>query len=195
MPPSDELVRERELSIRRMRRDPDDLALLLSWRRAPHVRAFWDNDDDGPEITMDFIEDNYVPLTDHASTTTPTFIELDGRPIGYLQFYRWLVDDPEGARATSIPVDDDAFGIDVFIGEPTCTGRGIGSRAVDLVCRYLFETHGASRVALLTAEDNLGAQRAYEKAGFVRVRRALDTDTRGGVRIPSWLMVRERPSG
>jgi RimJ/RimL family protein N-acetyltransferase len=194
MSPGGELIREGDLSIRRMRSDPDDLARLLAWRREPHVRAFWDNDDDAPELTTDFIETHYVPLTDPSHDTVATFIELSGTPVGYLQFYRWSA-YPEGAHATSIPIDADAFGLDVFIGDPTCIGRGIGSRAVDLACRYLFETHGASRVALLTALDNLRAQRAYEKAGFVRVRRALDTDTRGGVRIASWLMVRERPRG
>ena len=71
-------------------------------------------------------------------------------------------------------------------------GRGYGPRAVDLVCRYLFETHDATRVALLTALDNLRAQRAYEKAGLHKLARALDTDVRGGARVECWLMVRDR---
>jgi len=192
MTSSDELARDGDLALRRMRNDPDDLAHLLAWRSEPHVRAFWDNDDDGPEITAAFIAEEYVPYTDPSDPTTATFIELGGRPIGYLQFYRWSA-YPEGARESSIPIDDDAFGLDVFVGDPTCIGTGVGARAVDLACRYLFETEGASRVALLTDVNNAGAQRAYEKAGFARARRALDTDTRGGERIESWLMVRERP--
>jgi RimJ/RimL family protein N-acetyltransferase len=92
----------------------------------------------------------------------------------------------------TIPLDDAAFGLDIFVGEPAHCGRGVGSRAVDLACRYLFATQKASRVALLTAQRNVAAQRAYERAGFARLREALDVDTQDGERIASWLMVRER---
>jgi RimJ/RimL family protein N-acetyltransferase len=183
------VVSEGDLVIRRMQRD--DFTRLLAWRRAPHVREFWDNDDDHGEATMGFIEDNYGELLDRSHVTTATIIEVAGAPIGYLQFYRWSA-YADGAREMGIPLDDGAFGLDVFIGEASRTGRGEGSRAVDLVCRHLFEKHGASRVALLTSIDNVRAQKAYERAGFARVRRTLDKDTRGGERIAAWLMVRER---
>ena len=70
--------------------------------------------------------------------------------------------------------------------------QGHGSRAVDLLCRYLFETRGATSVALLTDIENVRAQRAYEKAGFEKIAEALDLDRRDGVRVRSWLMVRAR---
>jgi RimJ/RimL family protein N-acetyltransferase len=60
------------------------------------------------------------------------------------------------------------------------------------LCRYLFDQRGATNVALLTEITNSRAQRAYEKAGFRKVRHALDLDVRDGERIQSWLMVRER---
>jgi aminoglycoside 6'-N-acetyltransferase len=183
------IAEDAELSLRRMRED--DLAAILAWRRQPHVRQFWDNDDDGGEIGDALIDEHYRPMLDHAHPTTAAIICVGGVGVGYLQFYRWA-SYADGATACGIPLDDHAFGLDVFVGDPAYTGRGVGARAVDLACRYLFETHGASRVALLTSKDNAGAQRAYERAGFVRVREALDTDTRGGVRIASWLMVRDR---
>jgi RimJ/RimL family protein N-acetyltransferase len=186
-----ELAREHDLSLRRMRADEADLALILDWRRQPHVRAFWDNDDE-PEITPDFVLANYAPMTDPSSDEVATIIELGETPIGYLQFYPWS-GCPDEAREMQIPMDGDPFGLDIFMGDPRFAGRGFGSRAVDLACRYLFESRRATRVALLTAVENVGAQRAYEKAGFVRVCRALDVDVRGGERIASWLMVRERP--
>ena len=74
--------------------------------------------------------------------------------------------------------DPDTFGLDLFIGEPDLVGRGIGTRVVDLVCTYLEHDRGASAVALTTERTNLRAQRAYEKAGFRKVREVLDTDTR-----------------
>lgn len=184
------IAHDGDMALRRMRNDADDRARVLTWRAEPHVRAFWDNDDE-PAIDDAFFDENYAPTTDPSHATTGAIIEVAGAPVGYLQFYPWSA-YPEGARATSIDPDDGVFGLDVFVGDPRYVGRGVGTRAVDLACRYLFASRGAVRVALLTAIDNLGAQRAYEKAGFCRVREALDTDTRGGARIASWLMVRDR---
>lgn len=69
-------------------------------------------------------------------------------------------------------------------------GRGVGTRVVSLICEHLEREHGASAVALTTETTNARAQRAYEKAGFEKVRRVLDTDTRDGERVWCWLMVR-----
>lgn len=185
------LVREGDLAIRRMTKD--DLARVFAWRSAPHVREFWDNDDDGAdgdELTRAFVDEYYGALLE-PNPTVPAIIELLGAPIGYIQFYRWA-SEAEAARAMGIPLDDDAFGLDVFVGEASAIGSGVGARAVDLLCRWLFAEHGASRVALLSDARNARARRAYERAGFTCRGPALDTDTRGGERIASWLMVRER---
>jgi RimJ/RimL family protein N-acetyltransferase len=59
---------------------------------------------------------------------------------------------------------------------------------VHLVCVHLAERWGAEAVLLVTYRDNLRAQRAYERVGFRRIGEVLDTDTRGGERIPSYVM-------
>jgi ribosomal protein S18 acetylase RimI-like enzyme len=64
---------------------------------------------------------------------------------------------------------------------------------VSLIHRYLVEQRGAAGVALVVARDNVRAQRAYEKAGLVRISEVLDTDTRAGQRIPSYLMAYPPP--
>ena len=70
--------------------------------------------------------------------------------------------------------------------------RGIGSRAVALLSRHLEDDRNATRIALTTDVENLRAQRAYEKAGFEKIRAVLDLDLRGGERSRAWLMVRVR---
>ena len=88
--------------------------------------------------------------------------------------------------------DPDTFGIDIHVGEPDLVNQGIGSRVVDVICSYLENELGASWIALTTEVTNHRAQRAYEKAGFRKVRQVLDTDTRGGERVMCWLMERRR---
>lgn len=183
------IAAEGDLVIRAMRDEPEDYRLLVRWRGEPHVHEWWDPDD--PVPTLDEVIEHYGPRVLGEDKTTACIIELDGRPAGYLQFYRWLpsLDDEQ---AIDIGADADTYGIDIHIGEPDLLDQGIGSRAVDLVCRHLETDLGASWIALTTELANHRAQRAYEKVGFVKVRQVLDTDTRDGVRTVCWLMERRQ---
>jgi len=82
----------------------------------------------------------------------------------------------------------DTWGIDIHVGDPSVAGRGIGSRTVAAICGFLAAERGASDVRLTTELGNVRAQRAYERAGFRKVRQVLDTDTRDGERVWCWLM-------
>ena len=184
---NEDVAGDGDLTIRRLRNDPEDLGLLVRWRAMPHVRAWWDPDEPPPgpgEVAA-----TYGERTHPSSPTTPCIIELDGRPVGYVQCYRWA-SFAEEARAMDVEFDDRTFGLDVLIGEPDALG--VGSRAVDLLCRHLERELDASWIALTTEVGNARAQRAYEKAGFVKVREVLDLDTRDGERARCFLMERRR---
>src|SRR6187200_1442193 len=183
------IAAEGDLAIRAVQDDPQDYRLLMRWRAEPHVHEWWDPDDPAP--TYEEVVEQYGPAIRGEEKTTACIIEVDGRPAGYMQFYRWLPYE-EAEPSLDIAADADAFGLDIHIGEPDLIDRGIGSRAVDLLCRHLENDLGASWVALTTEVANHRAQRAYEKVGFVKVRQVLDTDTRDGVRVVCWLMERRR---
>jgi aminoglycoside 6'-N-acetyltransferase len=183
------LQREGDLLIRRMRPDPHDLELIVRWRAEPHVHEFWDPDEPPPD--RDQVEREYVPSTVPGAPATGCIAELDGRPVGYIQFYRWAEDADEAAEI-GLEVSDDAWGIDVYVGEPDLVDRGVGSRIVRLTCEHLEEARGAEEIVLLTEVINTRAQRAYEKAGFVKDGQVRDLDTRGGERVLSWVMRRRR---
>ena len=174
-----------------MRLDDEDVQQMVVWRAAPHVHQWWDPDLPDPDSAA--IIKEYEADTLPGSISTACFIELRGQPIGFIQFYRWS-DYAEEATEAGMPVDEDSWGIDVFIGNPDLVGRGYGTTAVDLMCEHLFAEKGAASVALTTELDNDVAIRAYEKAGFTKRGRVLDTDTRGGERVWCWLMIRDRES-
>ena len=185
------LAADGDLTIRLLRNEPEDISAVTRWRARPHVQEWWDPDEEPPGY--DEVATRYGGRTHPSSPTTPCIIELEGRPIGYLQFYRWC-SWPDAARELDVDFDADTYGLDVLIGEPDQIGQGVGSRAVALLSTYLETERRASWVSLTTEETNVRAQRAYEKAGFVKVRKVLDTDTRGGERVRSWLMERRRPA-
>ena len=183
------LCHEGELSIRLLRNEPADLGLLVAWRAEAHVHEWWDPDE--PPPSLEEVAEKYGARTDRSSPTTPCVIELGGRPIGYMQFYRWS-SFPDEVVEMALPAIEGSFGLDIFIGDPELVGVGHGSHAVGLLCGHLARDRGAREVLLCTELSNARAQRAYEKAGFEKIKEVWDLDTRDGERVRSWVM-RWRP--
>jgi RimJ/RimL family protein N-acetyltransferase len=55
----------------------------------------------------------------------------------------------------------------IFIGEKRYWNRGYGTEVMKLLLKHGFETLNLNRIQLDVYEDNPGAIRAYEKAGFL----------------------------
>ncbi len=176
------------LSIRRVR--DDDYALLLAWLNTPHVAHWWNPEQ--IELTLASVKADYPREMSADDPTRNCLIEIDHRPIGFIQFYPWNA-FPDEVRELRIDLPTGYWGVDIFIGELDQVDHGYGFRAVALLSDYLRKQHGAAGVALVVAKDNTRAQRAYEKAGLTRIAEVLDTDTRDGERIPSYVMATPRP--
>ncbi|MEQ1940922.1 GNAT family N-acetyltransferase [Mesorhizobium sp. VNQ89] len=130
-----------------------DLPLLSAWLAEPHVAEWWD---EGPDAAIAEIRQAM-----DSDDTEPLIVELDGRPIAYLQSYDPHLEDGH-------PYQDQPFGtlgIDISIGPPDFVGVGHGSAIVSQFVDLLFE-EGCPRVVIDPNPDNLRAIRAYEKAGF-----------------------------
>jgi RimJ/RimL family protein N-acetyltransferase len=54
----------------------------------------------------------------------------------------------------------------IVIGVPNATGRGVGTEAINLMCRYAFDSIGLHRLYAYVLAFNGRAKRAFEKAGF-----------------------------
>ena len=131
-----------------------DLPMLAAWLREPHVAEWWDEPAEmGPAAEI------ITAMGD--AGTTPRIVELDRRPIGYIQSY-----DPHLEK--DHPYRDQpagTLGIDQFIGVPDLVGIGHGSRIVRALADQLF-SQGCRRVVVDPHPGNARAIRAYEKAGF-----------------------------
>lgn len=146
-------------------------ALIASWLEAAHVAKWW-GDANGRLRQFDA-----TPSSAHA------LIELEGRPVGYI---RWEEVDRamlESVGLTEVP--DGAIDIDILLGDPGATGRGIGPRALDLLATRLERTTTAPVAGLCTSVRNERALKAFAKCGFVRLTR-YDDPTYG----LCWVLVR-----
>ncbi|MBL8578185.1 MAG: acetyltransferase [Mesorhizobium sp.] len=129
-----------------------DMPLLSAWLAEPHVAEWWDDAETEVASIRDAMD---------SDETEPLIVELDGRPIAYLQSYDPHLEDGH-------PYQDQPFGtlgIDISIGPPDLVGAGHGSAIVRAFVDLLFE-EGCPRVVIDPHPDNLRAIRAYEKAGF-----------------------------
>jgi aminoglycoside 6'-N-acetyltransferase len=156
-----------------------DLVRLRSWLNAPHVHRWWGRNS-GPgslggsgaeAATAEEVEAKYGPGIDAGGPTHRYIITCDGVPAGLIQWYR-LADFADHARAIGEDPSG-AAGIDLFIGEPGLTGRGLGARALDaFVTSIVFHERDLGRVVAGPAEGNARSIRAFEKAGFRLARHA-----------------------
>lgn len=130
----------------------EDMPLLARWLAQPHVAAWW-----GDKATeLEGIREHIDSIS-----VEPFIIELDGRPIGYIQSYDPHLEDEN-------PYQDQptgTLGIDQFIGEPELIGVGHGTQLIGEFVEMLFE-EGAPRVIIDPSPANTAAIRAYEKVGF-----------------------------
>lgn len=97
------------------------------------------------------------------------------RPIGVMNIRDYT--NPHGTAE---------FGI--TIGDPVDRGQGYGTEAVRLLLDYAFTVLGVHNVWLDTPAYNLGAIRAYEKAGFREIGRRRGARVLAGKRCDVVLM-------
>lgn len=182
----DVVVADGDLRIRLMRDEDAEYERLARWRNQPHVRAWWDPDD--PPLSAEAARQEYRPSVRGEAPERSAVIEVGGVPVGFVQFYPWAPFADELERM-EITVPEGAWSLDILVGEPDMVDRGVGSRAVRLLCDHML-AHGASAVVFGVDVDNARARRAYLKAGMRETVEYTDLDVRDGQRIRAVLMVR-----
>ncbi len=124
---------------------PDDADRLLQIRNEPEVVRRWGSDDI-EEIREEFID------SDNAFV-----IEVEGgEVVGAIQYHE--ESDPMYRHA----------GMDIYL-TTSRHGEGLGTEALRVLARYLFNERGHHRLTIDPAADNAAAIRAYEWVGFRRV--------------------------
>lgn len=150
-----------------------DLPMVKKWLAAPHWQEWWDPADE---------EIKHIEAHMDSISVEPFIIEMDGKPIGYLQSYDPHMEDDH-------PYQDQPFGtlgIDLSLGDIELIHKGHGARALDAFAEMMFQ-EGVPRLIIDPDPSNAAAIRAYEKAGFVQF------DERISEYGPAVLMARDAP--
>ncbi len=124
--------------------DRDDVPPLHAVLSEESVTRWWGEPEDGEEIAAKLAGTGSSALL---------VVDVSGNVAGGIQYEE--EEDPMYRHA----------GIDIFLGA-AYQGRGVGTEAVSLLARFLFERRGHHRITIDPAAANNRAIRCYAKAGF-----------------------------
>ena len=150
-----------QISIREM--TEEDLGVLLTWLTDPEVLMYYD----GRDVHYDegSLRENYWdPLPPDSYRMV---IEYGGRPLGYIQIF--FADDEIREEYSYSSDLSKVYAADMFIGVPEYWNRGIGTAAMEALCRWLRDSLGAEAVILDPRKNNPRAIHMYHKAGFSQI--------------------------
>jgi aminoglycoside 6'-N-acetyltransferase len=129
----------------------------------PHVDDWWHE-----SLDLAGVHAKYLPRIDGTEPTHVFVIEHGGRPIGWIQWYRWA---DYSEHAALLGAEPEAAGIDLAIGETEMIGLGLGSSAIRAFVECVVFTDPAITACISDPETRNGRSlRAFEKAGFGVVR-------------------------
>lgn len=158
-----------------------DLPLLCEWLNRPHLQEWWRRE----TVTLENVGEKYLPRIAGADAAHPFLAWLDGRPVGYIQWY----DATEGAGWWPEPPAPGSLGIDQFLADGDRLGQGLGTAIVSQFTERLFADLEVREIRVDPRPDNPRAIRCYRKVGFREVGPITTPDG------PAVLMVLERPPG
>jgi aminoglycoside 6'-N-acetyltransferase len=138
--------------------DEDDMPLVTQWLREPHVARWY--------LAGSSVEEEAEDLRRSVTGIQRTHALLvleDDRPIGWCQWYD-CAEDPEWATDVGAAPGD--VGVDYAIGEPACTGRGLGTALVAALVRLVRTEHPDVTIVSDPDARNTASRRVLEKNGF-----------------------------
>jgi RimJ/RimL family protein N-acetyltransferase len=147
-----------------------DLPLFARWVRVPAVAEWWYEE---AEMSDEELFQKMDPRVLGEDKVRPFIFSINGEPAGYIQTYR--VDDH--ADAVAMFKVTRANGIDLFIGEEKWLHRGFGAQVLRGFIRdHIFSDPTVTACMIDPDVRNNIAIRAYEKAGFRRLREEVSPD-------------------
>jgi aminoglycoside 6'-N-acetyltransferase len=154
---------------------PGDRFTLRRWLADPEIESWW-----GSRASAEAA----IALAMESPSAICRIIEDAGQPIGYAH----AVD--VGLWNDELPdvIPPGCWDLDIFIGDASHRGRGIGQQAIELLVHEVFSTTLAIACCIFTSVRNEAAVRAYERAGFRWM--SVWSDPAHG---PCWVLLKERP--
>ncbi|HEU5367089.1 MAG TPA: GNAT family N-acetyltransferase [Ktedonobacterales bacterium] len=137
----------------------DDLPWLYAAHLEPHVRQWWD-----PPASLDALDERFERQQRTHEPPDRYIILYGSVPIGTIQTFpirSWR------DYHTAIQIEEEAAGVDMFIGDRNYLHQGLGGPILRQFLREIVFTNAAFASCIIGPEpENASAIKAYAKAGF-----------------------------
>ncbi len=148
-----------------------DLTLIHTWLNIDHVRLRWGN----KEISLEEVKEKYGAIVNGSEPTLGYIIRYDNMPIGLIQTYKI---DSYLEYKKQIGIDENAAGLDLFIGDVNYLGKGLGSKIIrKFADEIIFPTYDVVSCISDPVENNIASVKAFKNAGFTFIKNIIDPDT------------------
>jgi aminoglycoside 6'-N-acetyltransferase len=150
---------DEQLSFRPMA--TDDLVLVQGWLGEPHVARWWGE----PEPTEQMAE-TWTARVEGRDPVSPWIMEIEGVPVGFIQWYRVADEAAEWYPGVSVP--EGTVAVDLAIGDPDYVGQGHGRRLLLEFCHHVLRAVApdSPEVWIDPNPRNDAAVHAFRAAGF-----------------------------
>jgi aminoglycoside 6'-N-acetyltransferase len=183
------MITEDNLSIRKMQDIKSDYNLMLHWLNTPLLLEYYEGRDKKFDIYR--IKSKYQPRILGKEKTIPHIAQIDNIPIGYLQFTE--LDEKQKAQY-ELNKNDLCYGIDMFIGETEYLNKGLGTKLLKMLVKYIFTELNADLITIDPRVENFRAIRAYEKVGYKKNKILPKHELHEGKYHDNWLMIIKKAS-
>lgn len=152
----------------------EDIPLMHSWFNEPNVQKFYSLRNWSEEEVFDKL----LPTIEHKNKSLFGYIVLwQKKPVGYLQTYK-VKDFPWSEQDFDLYIEDHASGLDLFIGDPLFTGKGLGEKILNQFLETIIWPCFEFCIAD-PDQNNLASIRLFEKCGFKLHKKITSKDALG----------------
>ncbi len=149
----------------------DDLPRLQAWLGQGLVNRWYG----GEAPSLEAVTEKYTPRIAGNDPAHCFIIQFDDAPIGLIQTYR-IDDFPDYLEL--IGLEEDAAGLDIFIGERAFVQRGLGPQIIRAFLKtVVFERLQVESCVAGPHPLNRVAIAAFRKAGFAHLKKVADIET------------------
>ncbi|MBU0743897.1 MAG: acetyltransferase, partial [Gammaproteobacteria bacterium] len=138
----------------------NDIPLFYKWAEVEHVKNSWFQDGYEPkEMIIEKVAGNGYDY--------PFVIELEGRPIGYIQYSdlaAYYHENPDAKSTYYIEEPPGTVCMDLFIADESCLNKGYGTKVVKSFSNYLLDKSEIKKIMIDPSVSNKRAIKCYQKA-------------------------------
>lgn len=164
-------MKQDNVVLRKLHDSNQDYKLLEKWYQQEEIYLQFEQ----RKLNYDEIKNKYYKRTLDNALVPVYMIEYNNIPVGIIQYK--LID--EELKKIYRLKSNNSYEIDIFIGQLKLHNKGIGTKAINILTKYLFREKGADLLVMCPLKDNDKAIKCYQNCGFSLKNKFKTKDTIG----------------